>query len=217
MTDAQFLFHTANVLFLFAYAVRGILPLRLLAIAANVCALVYYLVQPQVSKIHVMWGSVYISINVLHVALLLYERRPVRLNEEELALYRMVFRSLTPGEFQKLLKLARWHTGQSGEVMARKGEFLNGIAIIVSGSADVLDEGRKKAQLGAGNFVGEMSFVKGDAATADVVITGPTRYVSWARKDLLTFLGKHASLREAWQFAIGLDLVDKLHQRQVAS
>jgi CRP-like cAMP-binding protein len=55
-----------------------------------------------------------------------------------------------------------------------------------------------------------MSFITGEAPTADVVAIDAIRYVSWPKTELKKFLAEHPPLRAAWQAVLGADLVSKL-------
>ena len=69
---------------------------------------------------------------------------------------------------------------------------------------------RRSFELGEGRFIGEMSFITGEAPTADVVALDAVKYVSWPKKELTKFLADHPTLRAAWQAVLGADLVNKL-------
>lgn len=73
----------------------------------------------------------------------------------------------------------------------------------------VLGEDRK-ILLERGQFAGEMSFLTGGDATADVVIQTNTRYLRWNRCELQKLFDKQPTLYAAMQLAWSNDLVRKL-------
>jgi CRP-like cAMP-binding protein len=205
-----YLIHVANVLYLLSYLVKDILWLRLLSIVGGSLLMVTYLASVPPLLVPLAWGAVFAAINAYQIYLLILERRPVRLKEDEQHLYQLVFRSLTPREFVKLLALARWETARADERLVERGRQLDRMMVIVSGAAAVQLDGTALTQLGAGKFIGEMSYITGEHPSADVVATEDTRLVSWPKDELKRFLAHNQPLRAAMQLVIGTDLVAKL-------
>lgn len=204
-----YLLHTANVVYLLSYLVKDILWLRLLTVVGGVLLMVWAYAQPEPLWASIAWNAVFMAINVWQIVLLLLERRPVRLSERDSRLYRLVFRTLTPREFVKLLALGRWEEATPETRIVERAHALDRLMVIASGRASVRT-GERVVELGEGRFVGEMSFITGEPPTADVVVVDSIRYVSWPKAELRTFLADHPSLRAAWQAVLGADLVGKL-------
>jgi len=59
-------------------------------------------------------------------------------------------------------------------VIARQGEIGTGFFVIKSGNVRVVRDGRRIADLGPGEFFGELSVLDGRPRTAQVVASGPT-------------------------------------------
>src|SRR5262245_584274 len=100
------LIHAANVLYLFAFTVRDILWLRTLAVVAAACLIPYFYFRPEPLMTPIYWNLVFTALNVYWVCRLLLERLPVKLSADEQRLCELVFRTMTPREMIKLLKLA---------------------------------------------------------------------------------------------------------------
>src|SRR5262249_18484588 len=152
-----------------SYLVKDILWLRVLTVVAGVPLLVFYFLQATPLWAAIGWNVLFLVINVYQVYLLVLERRPVTLLEHEQRLYQLVFRSLTPGEFIKLLRLARWEEAACDERIVERGRALERMMLIFSGKTAVQVDGRTVVHLKDGQFIGEMSFITGEAPTADVV------------------------------------------------
>jgi hypothetical protein len=204
------LIHVANVMYLLSYLVKDILWLRLLSILGGALLMIMYALAVPPLFTPLAWGTVFAGINAYQIYLLVLERRPVRLKEEEQRLYQRVFRSLTPREFVKLLALARWERAGAAERIVEKGRPLDRMMVIVSGTTAVQVDGTALTQLGEGQFIGEMSYITGEPPSADVVAVEETRYVSWPQQDLKRFLAGNRALEAAMQLVIGTDLVAKL-------
>jgi len=206
-------FHLANVLYVVSYLVTDIMWLRALAVAGGLSSLTWTLTAPTPSPTFIGWTLVYNTINIVQIARLWRERRPVRLEAAAQVLYTAAFRTLTPREFQRLLAAGRWEEAPAKTVLIQEGTNPDRMLVLASGHAAVKARGREIATLGSGQFAGEMSFLTGAKTTAAVEAVEPVRFVSWATADLEHFLGQHPEARAALQLVIGRDLASKLSDR----
>ncbi len=205
-----YLIHLANVLFLFSYLVRDILWLRALSVIAGCCLIPYFYFQPRADWAAIAWNVVFMSLNLYQIARLLAERRPVRFSDEEQRLYQLVFRTLTPREFARLLKLADWRDAAPAECLVAQNQALDRMLVLYSGAATVKVNDQSVAELKPGRLIGEMSFLTGEKTSASVWALGGARYVAWPSAELKRFLADNAELRAALQLVIGADLATKL-------
>jgi hypothetical protein len=115
MQPVEYLVHFSNVLLLFSYSVRDMLWLRWFAVAAAVANLPYYLAQTTVLWPPVIWGGVFMLINLIQIARIYLERRPVVLSADEQRLYDLGFSALRPREFVSLLLAGEWRDAARGD------------------------------------------------------------------------------------------------------
>jgi len=202
----NFLVDLANVTYLVSYSVRDVLLLRVFAVIGGVLLIPYYYLQPTPLMAPVYWGLAFIALNLFWVVKLLLERRPVKLTEEEQRLYQLVFRTLTPREMLKLLRLAKWEDKAVGETLKTEGETYDRLCLIVSGRASIHKQDRCVDELGAGQFVGHVSFMTDEAAPVSIVALEPVRQVSWHKDDLRKFLKNKIELVAALELILGTDL-----------
>ena len=106
-TKMDYLINITNILYLFSYLVRDILWLRIMTVIAASCLIPYFYFRPDPLIIAICWNLLFTSLNIFWIGRLLVERRPVQLSGNDLHLYQLVFRCLTPREMQQLLKLGR--------------------------------------------------------------------------------------------------------------
>ena len=205
--------HLGNILYLVAYSIRDVLWLRILMVAAMFCLLPYYyccsatpLYEP------IAWQSLFITVNLIQIALLIMERRPVFLGEEELRLYRTVFRGLKPREFTKLLSIAEWKKAKEGEVLMQQDQPVAALMLIANGRGRVEVDGRSVAEVVSHQFVGEMGFLTEQLASARVVTSIPTEYLSWPVDKLRALFHNSPQLHMKVQGILGADVVDKLRK-----
>ena len=113
--QVEILIHAANVLYLFAYMVRDILWLRILTVIAASCLVPYFYLQPTPLMTAIYWNLAFTALNLWWIVRLFLERRPVKLSQEEQRLCELVFRTMTPRERIKILKLGSWKTASANE------------------------------------------------------------------------------------------------------
>lgn len=206
----EYFIHGANVLYLLSYLVRDILWLRILTVVGASTLLPYFYFQPTPLWSAIYWNMAFTLLNICWIVRLIYERRPVKLTGNDLRLYQLVFRCLTPREMRKLLKLGRWEEAQPGQCFIAKGQTLDRLMVICAGKAEVMQHNESVDELGAGQFIGGISFITEESAPADVVAVETTYYMSWPKATLKKFLGENPELQAALHLTLGFDLSKRL-------
>lgn len=211
MLICQNCIHVANFLYLASYLVRDIFHLRILTIVAMCTLMPYYfqgtgepLLQP------ILWNAVFLVINGYQVHRLIQERRPPKLTEEERRLHELVFQGVTPRKMLKILAKATWKEAEPGTHLVEEGTYINELMLIYSGEATVCVGRKELAALGAGDFVGEISFLTQGNTTAHVHVQTQLRYLSWPKAEFDGFLEQESDLKIAVQSVIGANLIEKL-------
>jgi CRP-like cAMP-binding protein len=200
------LIHAANVLYLVAFMVRDILWFRLLAVVAAGCLISYFYFRPDPLMASIYWNLVFTAVNIYWIGRLLSERRPLTLSAAEQRLCELVFRTMTPREMIKLLKVATWESAKAGECFVERGKPLSRLMVIYSGRACAEVDGRNVTELQPGQFIGSISYVTEEMAPANIVAIEPTRYVSWPKSKLTTFMSKNPDLHLALTSTLAVDL-----------
>jgi hypothetical protein len=203
-------FHVANALFLASYLVKDILWLRVFAVVASLCLLWVSLGGSTPSYEAAAWNALFLAINIVRIVMLIRERRPVKLSELEARIWELAFRTLTPRELKALLALGAFFDAPEGELLVAQGTHPGRVMILAEGRVAVSSSGKALCELSPGSFVGEMSFLTGDAPRADVHAVGPCKLFAWPKDALARMLKEHPELRAQVQMAIGQDLVAKL-------
>lgn len=208
----SWLIHLANVLILVSFLARDILWLRTLSILAGLTFIRFYLGMDEPLWEAVGWNVVFIAINAVQIVRLVVERSPVRLSEAEARLHQLLFLSLRPRDVRRLIGCGAWRDVSPGEVFVRQGEKLDQLYVLAGGRVGVDVDGQRVAELAPGRLIGELSWVTGGAATADVVALDSVRCVAWDHGALKTFLEHHPAVRQALQVIVGQDLAKKLRR-----
>jgi CRP-like cAMP-binding protein len=158
------------------------------------------------------WNAVFVLINVTWVLKILRERRAVALPDEMGRLHERHFFALTPPEF-----LRWWQQGRRevirGERLTEMGAYPDALVFVLSGRVRVTRGDEHVTDVVSGQFVGEMSLITGNPATADAVVVDEAEVVRWPADQLQALKRRDAALWTRIQSVLGQDLVVKLGQR----
>ena len=95
---------------------------------------------------------------------------------------------------------------EAGKVLTREGDSAREFFVIVEGAADVRRKGRKVANMGSGDFFGEIALVSSRPRTATVTATAPGRLLVVTDRAFGDLLKKMPSL----QLKVLIALADRL-------
>jgi CRP/FNR family cyclic AMP-dependent transcriptional regulator len=84
-----------------------------------------------------------------------------------------VFSGLTRRELEKIAGWADEISVREGEELVTQGRFAHEFFVIEDGSAEVLKDGERIAELGPGDFFGEIALLESERRTATVRATTP--------------------------------------------
>lgn len=206
--------HLASILTMAAYLLKDILWLRLLTILSCFAGIAFNYFVPATPLWSVIyWNMLFAAINIVQIAIIIRERTGIHFTEEEKELHDTLFKNFAPFEFMKLMRVAKWMEAKPGDVLAVEAQPINAVMLIYNGLASVEAHGREVAQLRDGNFIGEVSFIAGGAATATVRALQPTRYIAWPKQAINQLLKRNPSMRIAMQGLLSTDLTKKLMRR----
>jgi hypothetical protein len=187
--------HLAFGLIAFSFLVKDILYLRLLSILASAFSIFYnFYIPAEPMWIAIFWNCIFILVNIYHISIIVYEKRPVKMTDKEKELYETMFRGLSPVEFLKITKVSKWKEYKSPLPIIQQGKRVTDLILIYNGAVDVLVNDKKVAELKDGQFVGEMSFLTEKPATATCKVTHTTECLVWPQKDFKDLLKRNPSL-----------------------
>ena len=187
--------HLAFGLIAFSFLVKDILYLRLVSIVASLFSGFYnYAIPVEPMWIPIGWNFVFVALNLYHIAVLMYEKRPVKMNDKDAELYETLFKDMTPVEYLKVSKVAEWKTFKSGEVIIKQGTPVKDLHLIYNGTVNVTVDRVKVAELKDGQFVGEMSFLTEKPATATCIVKHDSELLVWKQEQFKELLKRNPSL-----------------------
>lgn len=212
-TAAEILTHLSFIFSFAAYFVRDMVWLRVLVITSSLVWLGAMAANNGWIVASVLWNGVFIAVNTYNITALLRENRAVSFTEDERELYETLFRSFRPGEFLKILRVARWMKAAPNQVLLQEGQPVTGVGLIMEGDAEVTVEEKHRARLSDLDLFGEMGYLSGEPATGTVTARTALRYVWWDKSDLELFFKRHPALRPGCHSVITDDLRKKLSRR----
>lgn len=87
------------------------------------------------------------------------------------------FSGLSKDELQKLAGWTVEVEVPEGEELLKEGRLAHEFFVIEDGSAEVRQDGERIAELGAGDFFGEIALLEGGTRTASVIASTPLRLI----------------------------------------
>ncbi len=200
--------HLAFGLIAFSFLVKDILWLRVVSILASLFSVLYnYIIPVEPMWLAINWNFIFIAVNLYHIAVIIYEKRPIKMEPKDKELYETLFRDLSPVEYLKISKVARWETYKSGEKIIIQGTPVLDLVLIYNGTVDVAVDGKGVAQLKDGQFVGEMSFLTEKPATATCIVKHDTECLVWKQPEFKDLLKRNPSLYYTIQGLLSNQLV----------
>jgi len=209
--------HIAFALIAISYLVKDILWLRVLSVIASAAGIAFNYVVPATPLwLVIYWNVGFILVHAVHITLILRERASVDFSEEEKELYQTVFLTFSPVEFMKLLRVSEWKTAPASQLLTVEGEEVPSIMLIYNGLVSVISGGKEVAQLKDGQFIGEMSFIRGGNASATCKTLQETRYLCIPKTNLHQLLNRNPAMHTAVQTVLSADLAKKLSPEQAS-
>jgi CRP-like cAMP-binding protein len=89
-----------------------------------------------------------------------------------------LFANVDEGDLASIAPFVKEVSVAEGAQLVREGDYSYELIAIEEGTADVIRGDEKVADLGPGDYFGEMGVVEGEKRTASVVATSPMRLIS---------------------------------------
>tara|TARA_B100000073_G_scaffold129651_1_gene106210 strand:- start:1296 stop:1946 length:651 start_codon:yes stop_codon:yes gene_type:complete len=206
--------HLAFGLIAFSFLVKDIMYLRVLSIFASLFSVFYNFAIPDTPMwLAINWNLVFVTVNVYHIAVLIYEKRPVKMKPKDRELYETLFKDLSPVEYLKISKAAKWKKFKSGQKVIVESKPVKDLILIYNGTVDVVVDKKKVAELKDGQFVGEMSFLTGKDATATCIVKHDTECLVWKQPEFKSLLQRNPSLYYTIQSLLSSQISDAVTKR----
>lgn len=113
-----------------------------------------------------------------------------------------LFAAMTDSAYHHVAGLTESHAVPAGEAVVQQGDEGDAFYVIVSGTADVRQDDRSIASLGAGDFFGEIALIDGKPRSATVVATDDLVLLRVWRAPFLRLLEEQPATRHAILMAL---------------
>lgn len=154
--------------------------------------------------------SAWISISVVGIARYYILTRRARFSDEERAFLASALPAMDKHKARRLLDLGTWIDGEPNTVLTDAGIPVPYLVYLARGSADVYTDDRLVASIGERSFIGEMTALSGDAATATVILAERSRYLAIPAEPLRRLLARDDGMRRELDMCLARDIKEKL-------
>jgi CRP/FNR family cyclic AMP-dependent transcriptional regulator len=87
-------------------------------------------------------------------------------------------------ELDAVARVASEREFAAGETLMSEGDFGHSLFLVEAGSAEVLVDGTRVAEVGPGDVVGEVAVLASGRRTASVVASSPVRVIAFFKRDV---------------------------------
>jgi len=124
------------------------------------------------------------------------------------------FRLVADEDLDQLNREITLSDAATGSMLFEEGDPADGVAAILSGSVEVITQGRTLGTFGPGSVLGELSlFVPSATRTATARAKSPVRMVKWRADDVQGRLARHERLATAIVADLAFVLAERLDRR----
>ena len=203
--------HLAFGLIAFSFLVKDIFWLRILSILASLFSVFYnYIIPTEPMWLAINWNFIFVGVNLYHIGVILYEKREIKMDDKNQELYDTLFKEMSPVEYLKISRAAKWETVKSGQRIITQGIPVPDLYLIYNGPVDVIVDNEEIAELKDGEFEGEMSFLTEKVATATCKVKYEAQCLVWKQKEFKDLLKRNPSLYFTIQSVLSAQVSDKL-------
>lgn len=210
LRDPVILFgHFTYLLLIVSMLMRRMVALRILAVTSGVAKIVYrafFVLDP----VSVLWETIFVLVNVIQLAIIWYYEYQHRFSEEQ-----QHFADNIPGDvdrsaLKRLLDLSTLERHAADDVLTREGEKVTRLMYLADGIVKVEHNGRVVAICGPGDYIGELSYLSGNPASATAIVVKPTRVLAFDQQKLAAAIKGDPQLKRTLDSALNRNLAGKL-------
>ena len=201
--------HLATLCYILGLLTRNELILRTFLLIGTAFYILYYYFIAETPLWEAIATSVLIgSANIPVIYRIFQERSTLGMSQEMLHLYQS-FPNFNPGQFRRVMAEANIIHNADARLILEEGKEPEKLYLTIS-DGFVVARGAQHAEIGPGNFLGEISFLLGGAATADVTATQGSSYVVWETARLRRLMDNNEPIKNAFSVLLNKDVAAKL-------
>ncbi|MBL4717296.1 MAG: cyclic nucleotide-binding domain-containing protein [Erythrobacter sp.] len=212
---ATILAYAAALLAVAAMAATTIRQLRYAMFVAGLAALAHFALTDQLGWAII--AAVFLIINGMQISVLRRRARRGAMLEEETSLFQRLLGIEDAGRQQRLRDLMEWRDVEAGAVLMNQHQPDPPLIYVARGAARVECDGKVVGTCGPEEFLGEMSLVSGQTASATVVVTERTRVATFDRDALAHYARAVPEVDTALTHALNRGLAAKVRRMNEAA
>ena len=210
LADPATLFgHFTYLLLIVSMLMRKMVWLRTLAVASGLAKIVYRAVFV-LDPVSVVWETIFVLVNLGQLLAIWYFERYNRFTEDESQFAASLPFTVERRAIKRALKLASLRVIPVGERLTAEGHKVDELFYIAAGVATIEKAGRIIAACGPGDYLGEMSFLSGETASATAVCARPMRALVFNQLKLKAAMKADPMIRRVMEAGLNQNLVGKL-------
>ena len=186
VTITFILVNAAYLMTFTALSIKEVLWLRIILASSHLMIFTnnYYYAQNYNVAI---WNFIFIIVNLIQVVRIYDDRKPRFIPDEIKDLYDGIFSDFSPKEFLYFMQLGEIEEVGKNQKIIAMGEHQLDLLLILEGGAVVSRDGVDIAHLNRGQFLGEISFLTNQPASANVT-SGHSglKYIKWDQSKIKT-------------------------------
>ncbi|MEM1051106.1 MAG: cyclic nucleotide-binding domain-containing protein [Pseudomonadota bacterium] len=164
----------AGIALILAAVPQQLRLMRILLLVSGISAVMYFVVHGQFGVGFVL-ALAFLTINGARLLQLWNRARNGSMTKEEKELFDHVMRIEDPAKQNRLRDLMQWRDLAAGDVLIKQDQIDPPLIYIATGRAAIMRDGQLVNECGAGEFVGEISHISGEGASATVTAVLPIR------------------------------------------
>lgn len=201
--------HFTYFLLIVSMLMRRMVWLRAFAVASGMAKIVYraFFVFDPVS---VLWETIFVIVNIGQLAVIWYYDNHHRFTDENGHFAASMPAGVERRAIKKLLEHAELERHGAGDVLTRQGEPVRSLMYVADGIVKIEAGDRVVAILGPGDYIGEVSFLSGQAASATATVVKPVRLLAFDQQRLHAAIKSDPLLQRSLETALNRNLAGKL-------
>lgn len=207
--------HFTYFLLIVSMLMRRMIWLRSLAVASGLTKIVYrafFVLDP----VSVLWETIFVIVNVVELGIIWYAEYRHRFTEEGSHFAANMPAGTERASIKRLLEYAELMRFQPGETLTRQSEAVPHLMYIADGIVKIEVGDRVVAICGPGDYIGELSFLSGQAANATATVVKPVRALAFDQAKLSAAIEADPALRRTLESALNRNLAGKLARSNAA-
>jgi len=190
------------------FMIRDELTLRVLVAAGLTCDVAFYGLRSEPIMQSVLANIGLVSINLVLIVMIIFERTTFRMSPDDLTLYRH-FPTLTPGQFRRLRRDMQREHAPAGTPLAQEAQPISDLMLVFSKQI-LIEKSGQTFPIAGPAFVGEIALLTGNPSSATVTLPEGGTVVRLAIDPLKGRMAKSAALNNAMVALFGRELARKL-------